>query len=122
MSEFVEIKTSVSEIIGIANGLRSRGESLADSVESTVIQIRAKEEGRETFPPDDFTSSFLPNYHTPAEDTRGTSMPANEAVTSSAHHMGTELTRIADTVSDAMWSYGATDDNSGADISNTPLP
>lgn len=122
MSEFVEIKTSVSEIIGIANGLRSRGESLADSVDATVIQIRDKEAGRETFPPDDFTSSFLPNYHTPAEDTTGTSRPANEAVTSSAHHMGTELTRIADTVSDAMWSYGATDDNSGADISNTPLP
>lgn len=122
MSEFVEIKTSVADIIGIANGLRSRGESLADAVEATTLQIRELEDGRETFPPDDFTNSFLPNYRTDAQDTTGTSMTANLAVTSSAHHMGTELSRIADTVSDAMWSYGATDDAGGADISSTPRP
>lgn len=122
MSEFVEIRTSVADIIGIANGLRSRGEALADAMTSATEQIRQKETGRETFPPDDFTAQFLPNYHAPAEDTRGIAMPAHEAVTSSAHHMGTELSRIADQVSDAMWSYGATDDASGEDLSSTPLP
>lgn len=122
MSEFVEIRTSVADIIGIANGLRSRGEALADTVSSTTEQIRQKEAGRETFPPDDFTGPFLQNYHAAAQDTRGNAMPAHEAVTSSAHHMGTELSRIADGVSDAMWSYGATDDASGEDLSKTPLP
>jgi hypothetical protein len=122
MSEFVEIRTSVADIIGIANGLRGRGESLTDAVTATTEQIREKEGGRETFPPDDFTTPFLQNYHTPAEDTQGNPMPANEAVTSSARHMGSELSRLADSVSDAMWSYGATDDASGADISDTPVP
>lgn len=122
MSEFVEIRTSVADIIGIANRLRSRGETLVDTVTSTTQQIRDNEGGRETFPPDDFTGPFLQNYHALAEDTRGNAMPAHEAVTSSAQHMGAELSRIADRVSDAMWSYGATDDASGDDLSNTPLP
>jgi hypothetical protein len=122
MSEFIEIRTSVAEIIGIANGLRSRGEALADTVSSTAEQIRQKEAGPQTFPPDDFTNQFRPNYEAPAEDTQGKPLSANRAVTSSAHHMGTELSRLADGVSDAMWSYGATDDASGEDLSNTPLP
>jgi hypothetical protein len=122
MSEFVEIRTSVADIIGIANRLRSRGEALADAVSSTSEQIRQKEKGSETFPPDDFTNQFRPNYDTLVEDTQGETMPAHEAVTSSAGHMGTELSRLADHVSDAMWSYGATDDASGEDLSNTPLP
>ena len=122
MSEFVEIKTSVAEIIGIANDLRGRGESLTDAVEGTVGRITELEKGRETFPPDDFTASFLPNYHVPSQDTQGNDLPGNEAVASSAVHMGAELGRIADTVTNAMFSYGATDENSGADISDTPLP
>jgi hypothetical protein len=122
MSEFIEIRTSVADIIGIANGLRSRGDSLAETVSGTTARIRELESGRETFPPDDFTTPFLAHYNADSQDTKGTSMPANLAVTSSAHHMGTELSRLADGVSDAMWSYGATDDSSGQDISNTPIP
>jgi hypothetical protein len=122
MGEYVEIKTSVSEIIGIANGLRSKGESLQQAATAAETQIRQLEERRETFPADDFTDAFLQIYKQNTEAVDGKPTTVNVAVTGAAKDMGKRLSEIGTFVADAMWNYSATDDDSGADIKKTPLP
>src|SRR6266508_6285303 len=122
MGEYVEIRTSVSDIVGIANGLRGQGERLQQTAAAAEDTIRRLEERRETFPPDDFTNQFLETYHQTAEDSQGNATTVNRAVTSSAVDMGRKLVDIGTYVANAMWTYAATDQESGADINDTPRP
>jgi hypothetical protein len=115
MSEFVEIKTSIADIINIANGLRSQGDTLSGTMKSSVTAITAIEQHPETLPIDEFTQGFLDNYHSHVEGEHGP-VNANEAVKGSALALGEALTSIGDGVAKAMWAYSAADDDNAADV------
>lgn len=117
MSEFVEIRTSVADILGIANRLRTQGTELAGAMRTATGEITALETHPETLPPDDFTDQFTAKYHAPVEGTAGPSLPANEAVKQGMVAMGEALTEIGDSVVTAMWAYSGQDDENAADVS-----
>lgn len=119
MSEYVEIRTSPAEIMSIANGLRSKGEDLLGTVSDCNREIIARETRADTFPPDQFTTGFLANYHQDAPGTDGETTTANVSVRQSAEYCATKLTDIGEFVGAAMMNYGATDDESGEDIAKT---
>lgn len=117
MSEFVEIRTSVADILGIANRLRSQGTDLTEALRTTTRQITELENHPETLPPDDFTDQFTVKYHAPVESTDGTSLPANDAVKQGAIAMGEAMTELGDSVVTAMWAYSGQDDENAGDVS-----
>lgn len=119
MSEYVEIRTSPAEIMSIANGLRGQGEDLRDAVSDHNREIMAREMRDDIFPPDQFTTGFLTNYHQDAPGADGTTTTANVAVRQSAAYCGSKLIQIGEFVGTAMMNYGATDDESGEDIAKT---
>ena len=114
MSEFVEIKTSVSDIMSIANRLRAQGDGLTDTLGTTTEQITTLENHPETLPDDDFTREFTKTYKAPTEGGDGT--PANQAVKEGAVAMGEALTGMGDAVVDAMWAYSGQDDENATDV------
>jgi hypothetical protein len=115
MSEFVEIKTSIADIINIANGLRAKGEALTGTMKHSVAAITTIEEHPETLPHDEFTDGFLVNYHAQVKGEHGM-VNANEAVKGSALALGVGLTSIGDGVAKGMWAYSAADDDNAADV------
>ena len=115
MSEFVEIKTSIADILNIANGLRAKGEALTGTMKNSIAAITAIEGHPETFPPDDFTAGFMENYHRQVQGQDGM-LNANEAVQGSALVMGEALANIGDFVAKGMWAYSAGDDDNAADV------
>lgn len=119
MGEFVEIKGSVGDIIGIANGLRSRGEELASTMRTAADDIEGKEGGK-VFAPDDFTEGFLKTYHDTTNDSQGRETTVNLAVRESAVDMGTRLSGLGDDVAGAMFAYSGTDLENAGDISEAP--
>jgi len=119
MGEYVEIKSSPAEIMSIANGLRSQGESLRSTVSDINNEVRERENRPDTFPPDQFTDGFLVNYKQAAPGVDGVTTTANVAVRQSAAYCARKLIEIGDFVGAAMMNYGATDDESGEDIAKT---
>jgi hypothetical protein len=117
MSNYVEIKTSIADILSIANGLRTRGEALTGTMKSAIEEIRKLEDDSETFPKDDFTDGFLPLYNKDIPAGDGTTLHANLAVQKSAIQMGEVLERTGQNVANAMWNYHGTDDDNATDIS-----
>jgi hypothetical protein len=122
MSEFVEIKTSVADIISVANGLRAKGDALRTTVTGINADIAAQEEAAETFPPDKFTGEFRKTYDEPVQDSKGTTVPTHLAIRNSAVDAADKLVQIGETVGKAMINYSVTDDDSGTDIAATPRP
>lgn len=118
MSEFVEIKTSVADIMSIANRLKAQGDGLAESMRGTTSEITALENHPETLPPDDFTNEFTSKYRAPVDGVDGVSLPANEAVKEGAIAMGEAMTRMGDSVVTAMWAYSGQDDENATDVSS----
>jgi hypothetical protein len=118
MSNFVEIRTSTADIIGIANQLRDQGQALDDNVQAAVERVTENERG--TFPPDDFSNRFLENYHRPVEGGDQHGAPTNEAVKHNATGMGPAMKSLGDFVANAMWSYEGQDLDNADDIGNTP--
>jgi hypothetical protein len=119
MSNFVQISTSVADILSLASGLRAQGKTLTDGMKPLLASIEALERDGETFPPDEFTSTFLGLYHQEVDAGDGTKLPASEAVKQSAGSVGAALTGIADYVATAMWNYQGTDEDSATDIGST---
>jgi hypothetical protein len=120
MSNFVEIRSSPGEIIGIANGIRSKGLDLITATANIRDDIVDHENRENTFPSDQFTDPFVhDNYHTPVPGADGKTTAANEAVRASAIYCGIKLVNVADFVSKAMVNYDAADQESGADIAKT---
>src|SRR5688500_12130483 len=120
MGEFVEIKTSVADIISTANGLRAKGESLMATVEGINADIVSQENAGETFPADKFTKEFRKTYDAPVENSKGETVETHDAIRNSAIDAATKLVEIGEFVGKAMINYSATDDDSGTDIANTP--
>lgn len=118
VSEFVEIRTSVADILGIANRLRSQGTDLAETMGTTAEEITALENHPETLPPDDFTDQFTAKYHAPVDGADGVSLPANEAVKQGTIEMGKALSELGASVVTAMWAYSGQDDENATDVSN----
>jgi hypothetical protein len=116
MGEYVEIRTSPAEIMGIANGIRGQGEQLSGDVGDISQEIAERENRADTFPPDQFTDDFVAKYKQDVPGADGKTTAANEAVRASAEYCGTKLVEIGDFVGRAMVNYGATDDESGQDI------
>lgn len=116
MGEYVEIRTSVADILNIANGLQAKGDALTSSLNPLLTAITTIESHPETLPKDEFTDGFLTNYESlvPAGD--GTTLTANEAVKTSARQFGPALTDIGKAVAKAMWSYSGADDDNAADV------
>lgn len=118
MSNFVDIKTSASDIISVANNLRGQGEALDEKVKTLVEAVAVHEKEGKTFPPgDEFVETFLENYSKPGEG--GKHGPPNQAVQDAAKGMGPAMTGLADYVADAMWSYQGQDEDSGKEIGST---
>lgn len=115
-SNFVEIGSSPAEIIGIANGLRSRGSDLISTVSGICQDIGMTEREPRTFPSDQFTDGFTKEYMKVSESTDGKGHPANEAVRLGAVYCGTKLTEIGDFVNKAMVNYEAGDEQNAGDI------
>jgi hypothetical protein len=121
MSNFVEIKSSPAEIIGIANGIHSKGASLVSAVSEINREIVDHENHPDTFPSDQFTDGFTKEYHKVVEAADGKSHPSNEAVRVAALYCGTKLTEIGDYVAKAMVNYEASDEQGGDDIAKTAI-
>jgi len=120
MGEYVEIRTGVSEIINIANGLRSRGQQLEGGIAGANGEI-ASREGAETLPrDDDFAEQFVAVYFQKVPGVDGQDVDANVAVRESATKMAAKLTEIGDFVAGGMFAYSAGDDDNATNINNTP--
>jgi hypothetical protein len=115
MSNYVEIKTSIADILSLANGLRSQGKALTDKMKPLLADVEALERDGETFPPDDFTTTFLGTYHRPVDAGDG-KLPASAAVKRSATGIGAAMTGIGDYVANAMWNYQGADEDNAKDI------
>ncbi len=122
MGEFVEIKTSVSDIMRVANGLVGMGEQLRGEFERIGADISLHEGHPEVFPSDQFTDPFLVIYKAPATDSAGKPSTTNEAVRTSAVDVGQKLIDIGEYVGKAMVQYGVADDEAAADIEKIPRP
>lgn len=122
MPEYVEIAGGVGEILAIANGLRGRGETLADAVAGVNREIEAHEQRADTFPSDQFTDPFLATYRQAAPAADGHDVPANQAVRDSAAYCARKLADIGGYVATAMVNYDATDQDGGADIAASAPP
>ncbi|WP_328343222.1 hypothetical protein [Micromonospora sp. NBC_00421] len=115
MSSFVEIRTSVADILGIANRLRASGQSLASTMNCRLGAISGLESAPGTLPRDEFTEEFLKTYHKPVEGAGG-GQQMNEAVKESVPKLGKAMDQLGKYVADAMWSYTGTDDDNATDI------
>ncbi|RKN17922.1 hypothetical protein D7147_18340 [Micromonospora musae] len=112
MSSFVEIKSSVADIIGIANRISASGQSLASTMTSKLDAVTAMESGHGTLPRgDEFVEEFLKTYHKSIEVPGGGAQPMNEAVKSSMPKLGEAMVQLGKYAADAMWSYTGTDDD-----------
>jgi hypothetical protein len=119
MGEYVHIKSSPDEIIGIADRIRARGEDLKKTVEEISHDIKGHEHRQETFPPDKYTDEFRKHYDQDVPGADGKTVHAHEAVLQSALYCGEKLREIGEFVNKAMTNYGVTDEQSGDDISKT---
>jgi hypothetical protein len=119
MSNYVNIGTSVSDIISIANDLRGQGRTLNETMTRSIQHVVDAEGDSGTFPPDEFTDTFFENYHKPVEG--GDGAPANAAVQEAAKKVGDGMVSLGDYVANAMWSYQGQDIDSGDDISRTEV-
>jgi hypothetical protein len=116
MGNYVQIKTSVAELLGIANDLQIKGDAMTTSMQGAIAKVKALEEHPETFPPDEFSDPFLVNYHKPVKGADGTEQPANHAVQGGALKMGEALGNLGQHVENAMWGYTGTDDENASGI------
>lgn len=119
MGSFVEIKTSIGDIVGIANRLSDRGGTLRDDMQGATERVTELENHEECLPPDQFTEPFLVNYHQAVDNGDGETIPANQAIKQSAIGLGQALQDLGEKVSTAMWSYAGTDDDNATDIRQT---
>lgn len=117
MSEYVDIRTSVADILNTANNLQSQGQNLTKTMSDAVDAINRIESDPETLPKDEFTDGFLENYHAQVPTDSG-SVTANVAVKLSALQLGQALTHIGEAVSKAMWGYSGADDENAADVNS----
>ncbi len=115
MGNFVRIGSSIPDILNIANGLRSQGENLTNSVNNALAAINNLDVPA-TFPPDHFTEDFLQNYHKMVETGDDGLMHANMAVRHHAGQLGAGLTAVADFVTNAMLAYQRADEEGAAEI------
>ncbi|SCE91869.1 hypothetical protein GA0070216_103125 [Micromonospora matsumotoense] len=115
MSSFVEIRTSVADILGIANRLRFAGQSMSTTMDGKLQAITALEAAPGTLPPDEFTVEFLKTYHKSVEVSGG-GQQMNEAVKTTVPKLGEAMDKLGAYVADAMWSYTGTDDDNATDI------
>jgi hypothetical protein len=119
MSNYVDIKTSVSDIIGLANQLHGQGQTMVDQAKPLVETIKHREvDGRALPRGDEFVEQFLEKYHHTPDGGHG--QTANLAVMNSAVGMGEALKGLADYVTNAMWSYQGQDVDNGTEIGKTP--
>jgi hypothetical protein len=119
MGEYVRISSSPTDIINIAHRLKDRGETLAKAVKDRIPEIEERENRGGTFPPDQFTNEFHPQYVTATTDAEGKPSTANVALRSAAQYCGDKLVEIGEYVANAMVSYDVTDQQSGADIAKS---
>jgi hypothetical protein len=120
MGNYVEIKTSVTDILNIANELQGKGRDLKTAMATATENVTTLENHAETLPPDKFTTPFLEKYHEPVDTGDGQTAPANEAMKQSAIGLGAALSDLAGKVSTAMVTYAGTDAENAADIEKTP--
>ncbi|GHJ05772.1 hypothetical protein TPA0907_01390 [Micromonospora humidisoli] len=116
MSSFVEIKTSVADILGIANRLRFAGQSMSTTMGDRFRAITTLEGTPGTLPRDEFTNEFLKTYHKSVEVSDGGGQQMNEAIKTTVPQLGTAMDKLGAYVADAMWSYTGTDDDNATDI------
>ncbi len=116
MGEYVRISSSPTDIINIAHRIKDRGEDLAKAVQERIPEIEERERREGTFPPDQFTNEFHPQYVTATTDAEGHPSTANVALRSAAKYCGDKLVEIGEYVAGAMASYDVTDQETGADI------
>ncbi|WP_431915399.1 hypothetical protein [Micromonospora wenchangensis] len=116
MSSFVEIRTSVADILGIANRLRINGQSMSTAMDGKLGAITTLEAAPGTLPRDEFTEEFLKTYHKPVEVPGGGGQQMNEAVKATVPQLGEAMDKLGAYVADAMWSYTGTDDDNATDI------
>lgn len=118
MADYVEIRTSVADLLSTANGLRLKGEELTSAMRTAIGRVEMLD-GPATFPPDEFTNEFTKQYYKAVPASDGGTTAQNVAVRDSAKMLGTGMINLGQFVADAMWSYQATDDDSGRDLDTT---
>jgi hypothetical protein len=116
MSNFVEIKSSVADILGIANRLRASGQSLTSTIGGNLAAVSGMESAPGTLPRDEFTEEFLKTYHKSVEVSGGGAQPMTDAIKDSVPKLGEAMDRLGKYVVDAMWSYSGADDDSATQI------
>jgi hypothetical protein len=121
MSEYVQITSSPAELMGIASQISGRGQQLSDRVKALNDAIHTHDNESAVYPSDQFSDPFKAKYQQPTVDSEGKPSIASEAVKDSASYCGKKLGEIGDFIGTAMMNYGATDDQSGADITQAGL-
>ncbi|AEH07790.1 MULTISPECIES: hypothetical protein [Protofrankia] len=111
----LDITSSIPDILDVADGLRTEGENLTNSVNSALAAINNLDVPA-MFPPDHFTNEFLRTYHKQVDAGGDGAMPANTAVKHQAGQFGAGLTAIADFVTDAMLNYQRADEQGATEI------
>jgi hypothetical protein len=118
-SNYVRISSSIGDILGIANNLRTQGRNLNQKLNPLLDRITELEHHPDTFPMDDFTKDFKEVYEAPVPDSGG--LLTNEAVKKSARSMGDGMIQIGDFVAGAMWNYQGQDDDNAKDIGTSSV-
>jgi hypothetical protein len=120
MGNFVEVKLSPGEIIGIANSMRQRGVDLTADVRDAAATISDSEGALKS---DKFTDEFRKGtYDAPQAGAGGATVPQHQALKDSASFMAGRLEHYGEVVAKAMISYSATDAESGKDIAKSDQP
>jgi hypothetical protein len=121
VAEYVEISTSIADIINIATSISSQGETLHDAMGTAISEIERLERLPQTFGDDDYKTSFFKTYQNLVPGADGKQVPANEAVKGSGRDIGGAMQSMGDYVADVMWSYQGQDEDNGKSIASTPL-
>ena len=115
MSDYVDIKTSIADLLTAASGLSTLGSSLTERLKPLLADVAARDTPA-LFPSDSFSDPFTESYWEPIKAGDDSTLPKNEAVRTSAAGVGEAMQGLADYVTQVMWMYKAADDDSASGI------
>ncbi len=119
MSEYVDIKTSLSDVLSAATNLVNMGTALESEMSDLNERIRGLE-GSATWGNDEFSAGFLEGYHRPvgSGSSAGNTADAVKGLGSGKDSLGTATQNLGNMVANAMIQYSETDGANAADISS----
>jgi hypothetical protein len=119
MSEYVDIRTSVTDILAAANNLVTLGGSLESDMSPLIEAIKSRENAA-TWGNDEFTGKFLEGYHKSVKvgDGAMTAADAVKALGQGKNSLGTTTQDLGNIVVNAMLNYSDTDGANASGINS----